>query len=329
MKTRFSMGKALEAPFVLLKTQPLALFGWGLIRMLLSAVFVSLMVPFFAALPFGEAAAAGSPEEMQAVMMQKIMPMEGGIQGMNLISLLVGVVIWAAAIRASAAPRGAKDRFLFLRLGMDELYVGVIMLISAIGFYIAAFVLALLGALVVFLVWQANEFAAVLVGFAYGFAAFAGIFWLAGRVMLIMPTSMALHTFAFEEGWKLGKGQGWNLAFTGLLSWLILMVIYVLVAVAVVGIFVGAAVVLHAPMPRPDTIHSFNDLIAMARPFLIPAIIVALPLALFDGFCHAMFGAPLASACKQLMESGKAPVRVTVGDTGGDNGGDGDPTPAL
>jgi hypothetical protein len=321
MKRRFSMGKALAAPFVLLKTQPLALFGWGLLRLLLSAAAISLMLPFFAAMPFGEAAGAASPEEMQAVMMQKIVPMEGGIQAMNLIGLVLGVVIWAAAIRAGAAPRGAKDRFLFLRLGMDELFVGVIMLVSAIGFYIGAFLLALLGALVVYLVWQASEIAAVLIGFAYGLTAFGGIFWLAGRVMLMMPASMALHTFAFEQGWKLGKGHGWKLGATGLLAWLILMVIYLAVAVLLIGIFVGVAVLMHLPMPRPDEIHGFDDLIAIARPFLIPGLVVALPLALFDGFSHAMFGAPLASACKQLMESGEPPI--------GANGGDGDPTPAL
>lgn len=321
MKTRFSMGTALEAPFVLLKTQPLALLGWGVLRLLLWAGAMAVMLPFFAALPFGQNT---SPEDMQTAF-QHMVPLEGGIQLMNLVSLLLGAIIWAAAIRAGMAPQGRKDRFLFLRLGMDELYVAVIVVISAIGFYIGAFILALIGALIVYVVWQASELAGGVVGFAYGFALFAGLFYLAGRVMLMLPTSIALKTFAFEQGWKLGKGQGWKLALTGLLAWIILMLIYMVVAILVVGIFIGAAVVLHAPMPRPDAIQSFDDLIAQARPFLIPAIVVVPPLALFDGFCHAMFGAPLASACKQLMESGKPPVNVSEGD----NGGDGDPTPAL
>ena len=71
-------------------------------------------------------------------------------------------------------------------------------------------------------------------------------------------------------------------------------------------------------LPNPDGIQSFADLANFGRPFLIPALVLALPLALFDGFTHAMFGAPVASACKQLMIEAEIP-----------NGGDADPTPAL
>jgi hypothetical protein len=298
MKRRFSIGKALEAPFVLLRTQPLALFGWGLLRMVLTIATFSLLLPMFAAFPtFGDA--EPDPDRL----MQVMAPIQGVGSLLNLVGIVLSVVIWTAAMRAAMAPKGAKDRFLFLRLGMDELYVGVVMVVLVIGLYIGAFVLMLVGALLCFILWHMNEFAAVGVTIAYALAAFAAIFWGAGRVTLLAPASLALHTVAFEQGWRLGKGQGWRLAATGLLAWLILMAISVVIGALIVALFFGLAVALGVHLPHPDSIHSFADLAELGRPFLIPALVLALPLALFDGFTHAMFGAPVASACKQLMES--------------------------
>ena len=312
MKPQFSISEALQTPFSLLRHQTLALFGWGAIRMVLTIAFVSILLPMFAMLPLGDA--EPDPDKLLQVMA----PIQGVGSLLNLISIVLSVIIWTAAMRAAMAPKGTKDRFLFLRVGMDELYVAVVMVVLVIGLYIGAFVLMLVGALLAVVLWQMNELAAVLVTIAYGLAAFAATLWGAGRVMLLAPASLALHTVAFEQGWKLGKGQGWRLAATGFLAWLILMVVSVVIGAIVLTIFVIAALALHVSFPSPDAIHSFADLTEFGRPFLIPALVLALPLALFDGFTHAMFGGPVASACKQLMSAAEIP-----------NEGDADPTPAL
>ena len=171
MKTRFSIGTALQTPFLLLRHQPLALFAWGATRVVLTIAAFSLLLPMFAALPVGQAT---SPEDMERVM-ANFLPLQGGIWLMNFVGLLLSVVIWTAAMRATMARVGTKDRFLFLRLGLDEMVIGAIVL----------------------------------------------------------------------------------------------------------TVFSIAAVMLHVSLPRPDNIQSFADLAEFGRPFLIPALVLALPIALF------------------------------------------------
>ena len=312
--TRFSISEALQTPFQLLRHQPLALFAWGAMRVVLTIVAFSLLLPMLAAMPFGQ---ASTPEEMERVI-TNFMPIQGGIGLMNIFGLLLSVIIWTAAMRATMAPVGTKDRFLFLRLGFDEVYVGVVMLVIVVGLYFGTFVLTLIGAVLCAILWQINEVSAVLITIAYGLAVFFAALWAAGRATLFIPTSLALHTIAFEQGWRLGKGQGWRLAATGVLAWLILMAVTMVIGGVVIAVFFIAALMLHVSLPNPDDIHSFADLTEFGRPFLIPALVMAIPLALFDGFTHAMFGGPVASACKQLMHAAEI-----------SNEGDADPTPAL
>ena len=314
MKTRFSIGTALQTPFLLLRHQPLALFAWGATRVVLTIAAFSLLLPMFAALPVGQAT---SPEDMERVM-ANFLPLQGGIWLMNFVGLLLSVVIWTAAMRATMAPVGTKDRFLFLRLGFDEVYVGIVMLVMVVVLYFGTFVLTLIGVLLCVILWQFSEVTAVLVTIAYGLAVFVAAIWVVGRATLMIPASLATHTIAFEQGWKLGKGQGWRLAATGVLAWLILMVLSIVIGAIVLTAFFIAAVMLHVSLPHPDNIQSFADLAEFGRPFLIPALVLALPIALFEGFTHAMFGAPVASACKQLMDAAEIPNR-----------GDADLTPAL
>jgi hypothetical protein len=312
--TRFSIGEALQTPFLLLRHQPLAVFAWGAMRVVLTIAAFSLLLPMLAAMPFGQ---ADTPEEMQRVM-TNFVPIQGGIGLMNIFGLLLSVIIWTAAMRATMSPAGTKDRFLFLRLGFDEVYVGVVMLVIVVGLYFGTFVLTLIGAVMCAILWQMSEVAAVVITIVYGLAVFAAALWAAGRVTLAIPASLALHTIAFEQGWRLGKGQGWRLAATGVLAWLILMIMTMVIGALMIAVFFVAALILHVSLPNPGDIHSFADLAEFGRPFLIPALVLAVPLALFDGFTHAIFGAPVASACKQLMDGAEIP-----------NGGDADPTPAL
>lgn len=314
MKPQFSISEALQTPFQLLRRQPLALFGWGAIRVVLTIAAFSLLLPMFAALPFGQ---AETPQEMQQVM-KNFLPLQGGLGLMNIFGLLLSVIIWTAAMRATMAPVGTKDRYLFLRVGFDEVYVGVVMLVMVVGLYIGTFVLTLIGVILCAILWQFSELTAVLVTIVYGLAVLVAAIWAAGRATLFIPASLALHTIAFEQGWKLGKGQGWRLAATGVLAWLILMAVTMVTGAVVIIVFFIAALMLHVSPPHPDSIQSFADLAEFGRPFLIPALVLAIPLALFDGFTHAMFGAPLASACKQLMQEAEI-----------SNEGDADPTPAL
>ncbi len=311
------MGQALEAPFVLLKTQALALFGWGMVRLLFGIATAALVLPMFAAIPLGDFT---SEADMQA-MAVAFAPIDRVVGPLNLLGLLLSVIVWTAAMRAAAAPRGTKDRFIFLRLGMEEVYVAIILVILVIGLYAGTFALTLLGALITFILWQFSEITAVLVAFAYAAVAIGLLLWLTARVSLIAAASRVLKTVAFEQGWKLGKGQGWKLAGTGFLAWLILIVLSIVIGGLVIGLFFGVAAVMGVRLPGPDSIHSFADLTEVGRPFLIPGLVLAIPLALFDGFSHAVFAAPLASACRQLMDDGETPVQA--------NGGDGDPAPAL
>ena len=142
MTPGFSFNDAVGAPFLLLRRRPLYLFVWGLMMMALVAAMYSLLIPLMASM----VGSASGEEAFDTYLMESIR-LQAAINGMNIVMYLVMLLTWTAAARATLSP-GRGDRFLFLRLGMDEVRVAVTVVAVFIGWYIALLVLILLGAYV-------------------------------------------------------------------------------------------------------------------------------------------------------------------------------------
>lgn len=301
MKPSFSFNDALSAPFVLLRRRPLYLFVWGLMMTALMAAMYALMIPLVAALPLEQA-------ENAAAMDQYVTEMSGfsaAINGMSLLLNLVALLIWTAAGRA-ALSMGQGDRFLFLRLGMDELRVAVAIIAVFVGWYVAFFLLALIGVGLSMALWAVNEAAAVLVMLVYGLAVVAASIWAFVRVSLIAPASLVLKRFAFAEGWSIARGQVWKLIGLNVLVWLIYVISLVLLYAVVGAILVGAF--FSQGLSWPIDIRSAADLEPVFRPMLAPLALTAIPFAFGFGWVMTLYAAPNVVAARQLLDGVPAPM---------------------
>jgi Na+-driven multidrug efflux pump len=139
MKPRFSFGDAIGAPFVLIRQRPLAVFVWGSLMIAMAAAIYSLILPAFLSLPLE----AGAQEAWNAYTVE-MLQLQALSNGLSLLMYLMLLVIFNAAGRAALSP-GVRDRFLFMRLGMDEVRVAVVVVGTFLGWYIALLVLILLG----------------------------------------------------------------------------------------------------------------------------------------------------------------------------------------
>lgn len=306
MNPRFSFSDALFAPFGLLKQRPLHLFVWGLLMVGLTAATYSIMIPIFAAIPFSD----GSEAAMD-VYTQEVTRFGAAINGMTLLMYLVMLMLWTAAGRAVLAP-GVKDRFLFLRLGMDEVRVAVAIIAVFMGWYLAFLVLVLVGVGLGMALWAMNEAAAVGVLMIYGLAVFAGSIWILARASLIAPASLILKRFAFAEGWTIARGQVWKLIGLTVMVWVIYTLCIIVIYALVLGILAGGFVVQGLQWPTP--VNSAADLEPLIQPMIAPAVLAGLVLAFGFGWVMTLYAAPHIVAARQLLDGAPMPADAAGAD---------------
>lgn len=307
MRRGFSIGQALGAPFSLLRRRPGTLFVWGLLRLIFGALVLAAIWPMLGEMIGEIAALEAAGREAMPTFSPEAVRLQALAQGLSLLQGVLGVVIFTAAMRATVAGK-ARAGFAFLRVGMDELRVGVAGLAIFIGLYIGVVVLAVLGVGVFFAAWSLGEPVAIPIIVGYGVIAALVVIWAMSRAMLIMPVSLIEKTFAFDTGWALGKGQSVRLAITGFLAFVILMLIeavfvalIVAAAVAVASASGGSLNGLEWTGEQPPTLEQAR---LVAQPFW-PLLFLILPAILLTGFVSALFASPLASAALQLLDSSR------------------------
>lgn len=301
---RFSIGEAAAEPFRLVGRRPLATIVWGLVMLAPTLLVFGAMIPLFAGMA---ASGAFSPEALAAADTDQ-MPFGDDTAAMlqfqiwsnlaNLVGLVTLVVVTTAIIRGVYAGRKSERAF-FLRIGRDELQVAVVGLAVGVGFCVAAIVAVLLAVGIGFAVWQLGDPWRWLLCIGLGVALFIGLMLLWGRLSLLAPASVRYRTFAFEEGWKLGRGKTWSLF--GL--WLILLLIALMVGIAFMILFVIVMLAvgggIQATDPEAVTAWIMN---LPQQPALLAgmAVVLLIPMAWLQGFSQALFTAPYAHVVHAL-----------------------------
>jgi MFS family permease len=303
MKT-FSIMTAAVEPLRLVGRRPLATIVWGLLLLAPSLLVMGAMILMLREMAASgaftaEAMAAAEPgagpfgDDMAAIMQFQIWSNLAQLAG--ILSL---VVVTAAIIRGVSAGRRREGAF-FLRFGMAEFQVAVVGLAVGIGFFLVALVVGLLAAGVGFALWQLIDPWRWLLCVALGLAVCLGLLLLWGRLCLLAPASLRYGTFAFEEGWKLGRGQSWRLL--GLWITLLLLAlalgVALLIVLAIVALVVGGG--LHAA--DPAAIEAWAAGLPRQPALLIGgAIVLLIPVAWMQGLAQALFTAPFARVVQTL-----------------------------
>lgn len=302
---RFSIGTAISDAFGVMRRRPLSVFVWGLILVAPSAATFGLVWPMMGEVFAAMALETGDGDVRDAAFGQ-MMQFQALSGLLNIVQMLLMVVVYTAIMRAVLRPQ--EDSYFSLRLGMDELRVAVVGLALIVGLYAAMIVMMLIGGAIGFAVWGAGSPMNWLVIMGLIVAFVVAIFVAMARVSLIMPASVLYRTFAFAEGWRLGRGQTGPLFGMMLLLFLLLVVIELVVfgiglAIAVaVGISGGVDwAALQSDRTGANPFEGLDVTLAANWPwFAVGAVVVAM----VYGLLMTLHIAPYASACRQLAESG-------------------------
>ena len=299
---RFSIGTAIGEAFGLIRRRPLAVFVWGLLMVVPMLASFGLILPMMGGALSSMAADAANPDQIHEAMMGEMMQVQGVSSLLNLVQMLVSVVVYTAVMRAVVRPR--ETSFFSLRLGMDELRVAVVGLAIIVGLYFAALILVLLGVGIGFATWGLGEPFnwLIIVGMCIGLML---AIWLgAARLSLIAPASVLHQSFAFPEGWKLGRGRA------GALFGMMLLIVLIVLVIEILVFGIGAAVIAISAggmdWARIHTDIGNNPIEGLKALFMAnwPWISVAgLIISAFYGVLLTLGIAPFASACRQLSAS--------------------------
>lgn len=303
MKT-FSVWDAAIEPFRLVGRRPLATIVWGLVLLAPGLLVFAAMLPLLGDIFAGGFDPAAfepgdDPEEMMfGDDMAAMMQFQLWSNLAQLLGLLSMLLVTTAIIRAVYAGRKG-DRASFLRVGMAELQVAVVGVAIFIGFIMIAVLAGLLAVGVGFAVWQLGDPWRWLLCIALGAAVLLALVLLWGRLSLLAPACIHYNTFAFEEGWKLGRGKTWSLFGLGLV--LLLLAIVVGIAFMILFLIVILAVGGGVSATDPEAVEAWIMSLPQ-QPGLLVGIgaVLLIPMAWLQGFSQALVTAPYAYAVQAL-----------------------------
>ena len=307
---RFSIGTAIGDGFGLIRQRPLAVLVWGLLMVVPMLASFALILPMLGGALSSIAADAANPDQIHEAMMGEIMQLQGVSSLLNLVQLLVSVVVYTAVMRAVVRPR--ETSFFSLRLGMDELRVAVVGLAIIVGFYFVALIMILLGVAIGFATWGLGEPVNWLIIVALCIGLMLAIWLGAARLSLIAPASVLHRSFAFSEGWKLGRGRA------GALFGMMLLIVLIILVIEILVVGIGAAVVaisaggmdwarVHTDMAN-DPVAGLQALFMANWPWISAAGLIV---SAFYGVLLTLGIAPFASACQQLSSAAASAAEDT------------------
>lgn len=293
MTESFSISEAMATPLRVIRRHPAAVFVWGFVVAVFTVLAALMIFGTLANIPLGDGAEA--PPEF----LGQIMAMQGISMLMNIAQLVLTVAVWAATMRATLRI-GRPDKWFFLRVGMDELRVGVVGIALFIGAYLAVLIMVVIGALVTAIVWHVSQAVALVLGIVLFLALVAFVAVATARLSLIAPATMILGRLAFVEGWNLGKKRALPLLGLLVCTWLVYLVVYFIIAFVVIIILFATGAFAH--MAAIGDAVTFGDLFPSAPVMWSVALLTVGPGAFLYGSVMTLLSAPFVSAARQLLD---------------------------
>jgi hypothetical protein len=223
----FSATDAAFEGFRVVRRHPMALVFWTLFYIVVMAVAFAVvggnLIGLTAAAERLEAA-GGTPTP------EDFMPLMQGYMSVFAVlaplSLAAGAVLYAAIVRSVLRP--TEKAFGYMRLGMDEVRVLVVSLALMLLFMVgAAVVFGIVGVMAGFASAGGGAVMWIL-AVLLALAGVAGFVWLAVRLSLAIPITVAERRFAILDSFKVTKGLFWPLLGMALLAGVMSMVVSLL-----------------------------------------------------------------------------------------------------
>ena len=227
----FSGSDAAFEGFRLVRRNPMALVAWTLLYAVVSLLSLFAMSSAIEPLTaWGERMDAlegtsPTPEEVLAAF-QGFGQVMLGLSWLIPVSLAVSAMLMAAVARGVLNPRAGG--FGYLRLGMDEFRVFVVTLVLAILMFCAWMALAVLIGVLAGIAGASGANWLWLVAVLGGLAGVAAIIWLAVRLSLAVPMTVAENRIAIFDSFGLTRGRFWSLFGMAVIAFVMVLVISLL-----------------------------------------------------------------------------------------------------
>ena len=296
------------AGFGLVRRKPMAVVGWALFLFVVGVLPVLAFVgPMANAYSEFFRMAAANPDPDPEKMMEMMGPMYGAQPILWLTGLITRVVLTGAIFRAILEP--SASGWAYLRLGMGEVMMAVVVFVLGILVGVGMGVGGVLIFVLCLAIWQASHAVAVGVGILLGLALLLALIWVLLRFSLAAPMSFADKNFRLFESWRVTKGNSLRLLLVALILWAILMVaemllfgVFFAVAAPMVGMSHAAGALSQASIEA-----FFNQPVQAWLPQAMPWIAgVGLVGSFIGAAVMAVFTAPWAEAYRQLRKAPEA-----------------------
>ena len=290
----FSASDAAFEGFRLVRRKPVALIAWALLYAVLSLASVFAMSNAIGLMvEWGERAEAlESAEPTQAEVMavfQGFGEVMLSLAWLLPVSLIVGAMLMAAVARAVLNPRAGG--FGYLRLGMDEVRVFVVSLVLCILLFCGWLAVGLLVGVLAGIAGATGASWMWLVVVLGGLAGVAAIVWLAVRLSLAVPITVAENRFAIFDSFALTRGRFWPLLGMAVIAFVMVLVISLLAMVVTLplNLMTGLESWSFGSNADPEVMAAALD---VTNPWVIVnALVEAVVYALTVGVMYAPFAA--------------------------------------
>ena len=290
----FSASDAAFEGFRLVRRKPVALIAWALLYAVLSLASVFAMSNAIGLMvEWGERAEAlESAEPTQAEVMavfQGFGEVMLSLAWLLPVSLIVGAMLMAAVARAVLNPRAGG--FGYLRLGMDEVRVFVVSLVLCILLFCGWLAVGLLVGVLAGIAGATGASWMWLVVVLGGLAGVAAIVWLAIRLSLAVPITVAENRFAIFDSFALTRGRFWPLLGMAVIAFVMVLVISLLAMVVTLplNLMTGLESWSFGSNADPEVMAAALD---VTNPWVIVnALVEAVVYALTVGVMYAPFAA--------------------------------------
>lgn len=290
----FSASDAAFEGFRLVRRNPLALVAWALVYAVLSLIALvavsGIVEPLIQWSESAEALESSTATTAEVgAMLQTFGAIFLQISWLIPISLFVGAVLAAAVARGVLNPK-AKG-FGYVRFGMDEVRVMVVTFVLGVLMTAACVVVFMLIGIIGGIAAASGAGWGWLVALAVGLAGVALLIWLAVRLSLAVPITVAENRMAFFDSFALTKGRFWPLLGMAIIAGVMTLIISFLSSIITMplGVMSGMESWSFGPNSDPEALRAMLDI---SNPWVIASSLVeAIVYALTVGVLYAPFAA--------------------------------------
>jgi len=289
-----SVGSILGRAFGLLRDRPASVVIWA-VTYCVGALAISLVMGLL----------------MYGTMMPTLVDTNAAVSGfaastfslfllLNLCLLFLVVVLMNAVFRAMLRPE--EGGFAFLRVGMDEFRMFGLVILVAIGLFVAVFLgeLLLLLAIAVLGFALGQSVVTMVLSFLLGLAFLCAVIWVEVRISLIFPLSFHRRRMSFDAAWDLTRGRFWLLFACYFLVGLLFVVAGVIVMSFVMGDYIAALLAANGDREQMRAAAAAFAAQQLAMP-LVTRILFSVVGAVFFAVGLALGPGLLASATRELL----------------------------